>query len=113
MYNLAGAYEAKKDYAQALVWYRKAAAKNYSSAKTSLGMFYEHGTGVSRDDATALKWYREAADEDSTAMYCVGRFYAEGKGVAKDINLATQWMTKAAQGGDPDAKKWIAEHAKK
>jgi len=114
MYNLASVFEDKKDYAQALVWYRKAAEKDYPAARASLGMFYEHGTGVPRDYSQAMKWYLEAAaDHDSSAMAGVGRLYAEGNGVPKDMKLAGQWMTKAADAGDPDAKKWIAEHGMK
>ena len=41
--------------------YRKSAEQGNADAEFSLGIIYEHGLGVSRDNAEALKWYRKAA----------------------------------------------------
>jgi uncharacterized protein len=49
-----------RDYGDALAWYRDAAAWNNASALSRLGMMYESGSGVARDDVEAYKWYRRA-----------------------------------------------------
>jgi uncharacterized protein len=58
--NLADKYEhgqgIPQDYAQALYWYRKSAAKNNHVAQYSLGMMYLEGRGVSMDLAEARRW---------------------------------------------------------
>jgi uncharacterized protein len=51
-----------KDYAQALSWYRKAAATGNATAMSNLGVMYENGWGVPRNDAQAVIWYRKAVD---------------------------------------------------
>jgi hypothetical protein len=48
------------DYGDALAWYRKGATWNNADALSRLGMMYEKGLGVARDDAEAYKWYRRA-----------------------------------------------------
>jgi TPR repeat protein len=85
-YNLGVMYEngwgVTKDYAQAIAWYRKAAEQDeppaqYESgegmaqdfrmaaamAKANLGMMYENGRGVAKDEAQAVGWYRKAAEQ--------------------------------------------------
>ena len=39
----------------------KAAEKGLASAQNDLGWYYEMGTGVEEDEATAIKWYEKAA----------------------------------------------------
>ncbi len=56
------------DNAEALKWYRKAAAAGNSEAQNSIGWFYENGMSVAADRAEALAWYRKAAAAgDNTA----------------------------------------------
>ena len=52
-----------QDYAQALVWYRKAADQGFATAQGGLGFMYENGQGVPQDYAQAAMWYRRAADQ--------------------------------------------------
>ena len=49
------------DYANAALWYQKAANQGYPRALINLGFLYEQGLGVSKDQANALKLYRKAA----------------------------------------------------
>jgi hypothetical protein len=49
------------DYANAALWYQKAADQGYPRALINLGFLYEQGLGVSKDQANALKLYRKAA----------------------------------------------------
>lgn len=49
------------DYAQAAMWYRRAADQNDAASEYSLGRFYENGLGVPKNINTALAWYTKAA----------------------------------------------------
>jgi hypothetical protein len=59
-----------QDDAEAVRWYRLAAAQGYADALCNLGFMFENGRGVAQDDAEAVRWYRLAAaqgDADATA----------------------------------------------
>src|SRR5579859_66458 len=75
----------QKDYAEALRWYRKSAAKELPAAAIHLGEMYENGLGVRKDMEAALDWYRQAAGQGSAlAEWIVGNAYFGGIGVPKD-----------------------------
>ena len=46
------------DYAEAVKWYRLAAAQGDAVAQYNLGVMYDNGKGVPQDHAKAMKWYR-------------------------------------------------------
>lgn len=48
-------------------WYRKAADQGHAAAQLNLGLMYESGRGVARDDAEALSWMRKSADGGNAA----------------------------------------------
>ena len=50
-----------QDYAQAALWYRKAAEQGDARAQYNLGVMYANGQGVSQDFAEAYKWFNLAA----------------------------------------------------
>jgi hypothetical protein len=93
------------DMAQALVWFRKAAAQGNASAQVELGVLYATGDGVAQDDAQAVAWFQKAATQrNATAQYNLGLMYAKGKGVRKDDAQAIAWFRKAADQGDVGAQ---------
>ncbi len=51
------------DYAQALIWYRKAADQNHASAQNKLGILYYEGKGVKQDFNQAAQWFERAAKQ--------------------------------------------------
>jgi TPR repeat protein len=57
----------EKDYAKAVLWYRKAASQGHASAQNNLGYKYQAGQGVDKDDAQAIAWLRKAAEQGSPA----------------------------------------------
>lgn len=65
-YNLGQMYRngqgVRKDYAEAVKWYRKAAEQKYGAAQHNLGGMYSYGLGVRQDYVEAVKWYRKAAE---------------------------------------------------
>jgi TPR repeat protein len=54
-----------QDYAEAVNWYRKAAAQGIAAAQNNLGVCYEKGLGVPKNQAEADKWFRKAAEQQS------------------------------------------------
>ncbi len=54
------AYE-RGDYETAVKEFRPLAEQGYAEAQFNLGLMYDYGQGVPRDDAEAVKWYRKAA----------------------------------------------------
>jgi hypothetical protein len=67
-YNLGMAYYkghgVSQDYAQAIMWLRKAAEHGAIEAERTLGAMYWQGKGVLQDGAQAAFWYRKAADKE-------------------------------------------------
>ena len=65
---------------------------------------YENGRGVRRDDAEAVRWYRQAAERgDTEAQFNLGVMYYKGHGVRQDLALAQEWLGKACQNGYQDS----------
>ena len=58
-----------KDYTLAVKWLRKGIAQNDSAAKYLLGLAYEHGYGVERSKAEALRLYKEAARQGHSGAF--------------------------------------------
>jgi len=52
-----------QDFAEAVLWYRKAADQNHAAAQWYLGEKYANGEGVSKDLGEAIRWYRRSADQ--------------------------------------------------
>jgi len=95
----------KKDYTQAVVWFRKAAEQGYSNAQFYLGYCYYCGRGVSEDNTQAVVWFRKAAEQGySDAQYHLGYCYYFGIGVSKDKTQAVVWFRKAAEQGHAEAQ---------
>jgi TPR repeat protein len=86
------------DYTEALRLCRPLAEQGDDVAQTTLGLMYEHGQGVTHDDAEAAKWYRKAAERDNAvAQERLGSLYEHGQGVTHDDAEAVKWYRKAAE----------------
>jgi hypothetical protein len=74
-------------------------------AQRNLAMAYENGTGVTKDQAEAVRWWRKLAEKgDAAAQDNLGYAYLDGEGVAKDHVEAARWWRKAAEQGWADAQ---------
>lgn len=94
-----------KDDAQALTWFKKAAAQGHTKAEVSLGSIYAHGFGVPADFVESIRWYRLAAAKgDTTAQYNLGLDYAHAHGVELNQHQAARWFRKAADQGHARAQ---------
>jgi uncharacterized protein len=95
----------KRDVAEAIKWYRKAAEQGNAEGQYSLGGKYDSGDGVPQDYTEALKWYRRAAEQGhSIAEYNLGVLYYRALGVQQDLPEAAKWFRKAAEQGNADAQ---------
>ena len=104
-------FYSKKDYTQAVVWYRKAAEQGNADAQYSLGYCYRNGYGVSQDNNQAVYWYRKAAEQGNAyAQYYLGVCYYNGYGISQDNNQAKYWWRKAAEQGHVSAKNSLKKY---
>ena len=91
-----------KNYERAFEWYRKAVAKEDPEAIYRLGLLYENGHGVPKDDFKAFKCFKLAAEKDNEdAWINLGINYLLGRGTDEDQAQARQWIEKAAKAGKP------------
>ncbi len=105
-YNLGVMYErgqgATRDYAEAVGWWRKAAAQGHAKAQFNLGIMYGNGRGVPQDYAKAVGWWRKAAEQgNAKAQNNLGLMYGKGQGVPQDYAQAHMWYNLAASTSPP------------
>lgn len=88
----------RRDYEQAVAWYRKAAEQGQPKAQYNLGLTYAFGEGVERDPAQAAEWYRRAAGQGHpAAAFSLGLAFLYGEGVTRDAEQAAKWLRQAAE----------------
>jgi TPR repeat protein len=80
--------------------------RRHAGAQNNIGVMYDNGRGVAKDEAQAVAWYHKAADQgDASAQYHLGLRYADGLGgVPKDEAQAAVWYRKAADQGHAGAQ---------
>jgi len=95
--NAVAAYQ-RGDYATALKLWYLLAENGDADAQFQLGVMYESGQGVLRNDADAIKWYRQAAEQDdAVAQFNLGVMYARGG--SPNYAEAALWYRLAADHG--------------
>jgi TPR repeat protein len=88
-----GKTQSNKDFLEAIVWYRKAAAQGSARAQGGLGSMYQYGQGVPRDLSESARWFRMAALQgDDYGQYALGFCYWKGWGVSQDYVEAYKWF---------------------
>jgi hypothetical protein len=71
-----------------------------ADAQIMLGIMYENGLGVPRNDSVAVTWYCKAADQGQANAQCnLGYMYYNGRGITRDYGAAATWFCKAAEQG--------------
>ena len=101
--------QADKWFQQAIHWFREN-AEGFSEAPFYLGMAYLEGCGVNIDQAEAVKWFRQAAEQGHPlAQYNLGIAYAEGNGVDIDMQEAYTWFPRAAEQGHEHSQHIVAD----
>ena len=96
----------KKEYTQALEWYRKAEAQGNAEAMVQLAECYENGYGVTKDEKKGVEYEKKAAAlGNAKAQYWLGNTYNNGYGgEQQDYAKAVEWYRKAAEQGNADAQ---------
>ena len=80
-------FSEKKDYSEAMRWYRKAAEQGHADAQLKIGFLYHNGLGVEQDYSEAMKWCRKAAEQGyANAQNGMGLLYQNGFGVEQDYS---------------------------
>jgi hypothetical protein len=104
--GVANASDSDHDYAQAMIWYRKAADQGHALAQAGICILYGQGHGVRQDYGEAAIWCRKAADQGlAAAQNYMGLAYRDGLGVRQDFSEAMRWYRKAADQGLADAQR--------
>ena len=79
---------------------RLLANDGHARAQYDLGLVYEYGRGVGRDDAEAVKWYRKAATQEiAVAQYRLAVLQENGWGTEENDTEAVKWYRAAAVQG--------------
>ena len=94
----------KKDLKKAIMWFEKAASRNYDNALVSLGELYYKGEGVKQDYKKAFELFNRALRRNiPSAQYRLGVCNYYGHGTKQDKKAAVEWFKKAAAQVDPEA----------
>jgi len=94
-----------RDNAQAVAFYRLAAAQGLDEAQFQLGEMYYYGFDVALDFAEALRLYQLAAAQGHpAALFWVAVCHENGKGVRKNKAAAIRWYRRAQAAGFPYAE---------
>lgn len=84
---------------------RLAAAFGSAPAQFKLGLRYDLGLDVPKDETEAAAWFRKAAEKGlATAQFKLGTMYELGQGVPKNEVQAITWFHKAAEQDDDRAQ---------
>jgi putative methionine-R-sulfoxide reductase with GAF domain len=91
--------------AKSLADLRTLAARGDAGAQYQMGVRYDEGEGVLKDDAQAVQWFQRAADQGNVdAQAHLGAYYWAGRGVPRDLSKAYMWSMIAVAGGDDNSK---------
>ena len=99
-----GAGGVAEDDAQALAFYRLAAAQNLDEAQYMLGYIYNHDFGVAQAHAEALRLFHLAAAQGHhIAFFNIALCHENGRGVPANKSEAIRWYRRAQAAGHPKA----------
>ena len=97
------------EYTRAEAEFRRLADAEDARGQKGLGVLYLRGTGVEKDIARAVEWFRLAAQlVYHTAQSNLGLLYDNGWGVPQDYAQAYRWYLRAARQDDAEAQVRVA-----
>ena len=75
----------QKHFEQAAKLYRQCADMGNDQCQLALGVQYEYGQGVPKDESQAVAWYRKSADQgNAIGQKTLGLMYELGKGIPEN-----------------------------
>jgi hypothetical protein len=102
------------DWKGGVKWLRPAAAQGLTGAQNLLGLAYERGEGVKKNEKLAAKWYEAAADHGYTpAESSLAKLYERGAGVDQDFKESYFWYAVALRDPKNPGAKQDAEGLKR
>jgi tetratricopeptide (TPR) repeat protein len=104
-------YFLKKEFEQAIKWYRKSAEQGNAIGQGRLGLCYYEGHGVKKDEEKAIKWLRKAAEKgDPLIQYTGGILLLYKDNInEQELEEGIQLLTKSAQQGYEPAIEMLNE----
>ncbi len=79
-----------------------------SWSQYSLGNHYEIGSGVKKDLAQAIRWYRKSAEQgDIDGQGALANLYFEGPTEVRDLAQGVNWLRKAAEQGGSGSQRLL------
>ncbi|RIB29708.1 kinase-like domain-containing protein [Gigaspora rosea] len=89
-------YKLRK-YDRAFYYLKRATENGNYKAMFNVGICYEYGFGVEKDEKKAFEYFKKSAEMGHpNSMYYVGEFYRQGIIVEKNIDIAFDWYLKLA-----------------
>jgi len=61
-YEIGKEHYKKREFPEALRWYKKAAAQGHAGAMSDIGYMYQAGRGVERDVIEGMGWFMKAVE---------------------------------------------------
>jgi uncharacterized protein len=78
-----------------------AAKEGHADSQFNVGVMYEQGTGVGKNEKEAFFWYGKSASQGNAgAQFNLGVLYENGRGTKIDFAKANEWYRKASVQGD-------------
>jgi len=93
--------ERRKQFTEAVDWYRKAADQGDPEGRVRMGNMYRIGMGVQQDYAEAVRYYRLAAEQGNpNGQNALAFMYQQGLGVTQDYAEAARLLQLSANQGN-------------
>jgi uncharacterized protein len=78
-----------------------AAKAGHPDSQFNVGLMYEQGIAVAKDEKEAVAWYDKSASQgNAAAQFNLGVLYENGRGTEIDFEKANDWYRKASVQGD-------------
>lgn len=85
----------------AFKYFLAAAKENHVDSQYNVGVMYEQGIGVGKNEKEALGWYKKAGMQgNAAAQFNLGVLYENGLGTEVDFAKANEWYRKASVQND-------------
>ncbi len=88
------------DFEGAVREFRTLAGQGHAESQYMLGILYEEGQGLPRDDVEAAYWYSRAAEKGlADAYFALGQLFVHRQGARQDRMAAHHWFSLAKEHG--------------
>lgn len=106
-----GASKVRKNLAEAVAWYERAAKRGDAEAQNAIGSLYARGgEGLMQNHRKAAACFEKAAEKGlSQAQINLAAAYEMGQGVLKSYITAYMWYTLAYDNADSNMRETLSE----